>query len=84
MGIKKTTVEISEDLLREARELAARDGVTLRAVLERGLHRAIAEGQRSRSFRLRKASFRGKGLHPDAADAPWERLRDMAYEGRGG
>ncbi len=39
----KTTVEISDSLLREARKLAAREGVTLRTLVERGLHRVIAE-----------------------------------------
>jgi hypothetical protein len=32
----KTTIEISDPLLREARKLAEREGVTLRALVERG------------------------------------------------
>jgi hypothetical protein len=33
----KTTVEISDSLLREARKLARREGTTLRALVEQGL-----------------------------------------------
>jgi hypothetical protein len=80
----KTTVEISDSLLAEARRLAAREGTTVRALVEQGLRRVIVERTRSGGFRLRKASFKGQGLQPGVAAAPWERIRDMAYEGRGG
>ena len=40
--------------------------------------------RRSGAFRLRKASFKGQGLQPGVAGASWERIREMAYEGRGG
>ena len=83
MGRMKTTVEISDSLLREARELAAREGVTLRTLVERGLHRVVAETKRSPPFKLRRASFKGTGLQAEVRDASWERLRDLAYEGRG-
>ncbi len=33
-------------------------------------------------FRLRKATFKGNGLHPDAAGASWEKIREMFYGGR--
>jgi hypothetical protein len=79
----KTTVEISDSLLREARKLAAREGVTLRTLVERGLHRVISETSQGTPFRLRRASFKGKGLNPDLQDASWERLRDLAYQDRG-
>jgi hypothetical protein len=79
----KTTVEISDSLLREARNLAAREGVTLRTLVERGLHRVISETSHGTPFKLRRASFKGKGLHPDLQDASWERLRDLAYQDRG-
>jgi hypothetical protein len=79
----KTTLEISDPLLREARKVAARDGTTLRALVEQGLQRVVAERKRKATFRLRKASFKGRGLQPEAQNMEWERLRDLAYEGRG-
>ena len=80
----KTTLEISDPLLREARKLAAREHTTLRSLVERGLRQVVTEKKRARAFQLRKASFKGRGLRPDLGDAGWERLRDLAYQGRGG
>lgn len=79
----KTTVEISDSLLREARKLAAREGITLRAVMERGLHRVVADTKTAAPFKLRRASFKGRGLRPELGEASWDRIRDLAYEGRG-
>ncbi len=80
----KTTVEIPDSLLEEARKLAAREGTTVRALVEQGLRRVLAERRRPSGFQLRKATFKGDGLQPGVAGASWERLRDMAYGGRGG
>ena len=80
----KTTVEIADPLLREARNLAVRQGVTLRTLIERGLHRVISEAKGDASFKLRRASFKGKGLQPEFQGASWEQLRQAAYEDRGG
>ena len=79
----KTTLEISDPLLREARKVAAREGTTLRSLVEQGLRRVVAEKKRRSAFRLRKASFKGRGLREELRDAGWDRLRDLAYEGRG-
>jgi hypothetical protein len=79
----KTTVEISDPLLREVRELAAREGVTLRTLVERGLHHVVAETKHGAPFRLRRASFRGNGRQAELRDASWEMLRDLAYQDRG-
>jgi len=79
----KTTVEIADPLLREARKVAAREGTTVRALMEEGLRKAL-EGRRNRArFRLRKVTFRGEGLQPEIAEGSWERIRDLIYEGRG-
>jgi len=79
----KTTIEISDSLLRDARKLAAREGTTLRALVERGLRQIVIGTKRSPAFRLRKASFGGRGLRPELRDAEWERLRDLAYGDQG-
>ena len=79
----KTTIDIAEPLLIRAKEVAATEGVTLRELVEDGLRRVIDERGRRGSFRLRRATFRGEGLQPDVAGGSWERLRDLAYEGRG-
>jgi Bacterial antitoxin of type II TA system, VapB len=79
----KTTIEISDALLREARKLAAREGVTLRALVERGLHRVIAETKRP-PFRMRDGRVGGGWLHPELRDLSWAQIRDLSYEGRGG
>jgi hypothetical protein len=79
----KTTVEISDPLLNEARKLAAREGVSLRTLFERGLHRVVAEAERGPRFKLRRASFKGEGLQPEFRDANWEKMRDAIYTDRG-
>jgi hypothetical protein len=79
----KTTVEISDALLREARKIAAREGVTLRTLVERGLHRVVAETKHATPFKLRRASFKGKGLRAGLGEPSWDRLRDLGYAGRG-
>jgi hypothetical protein len=80
----KTTVEISDSLLREVRELAAREGITLRTLVERGLYRVISDTKRGAPFELRRASFKGKGRQAELREASWDTLRDLAYKGRGG
>ncbi len=80
----KTTIEISDALMGQARRLAARENTTLHALVEQGLRIVIADKGQSTDFRMRRASFKGKGLQTPLQDAGWERLRDIVYEGRGG
>lgn len=80
----KTTIEISDPLLRDARKLAIREGVTLRTLVERGLSRVVNEKRKSGSpFKLRAAAFRGDGLQAEFRGASWEKISHAAYEGRG-
>ena len=80
----KTTIEISDSLLDEAKKLAAKEGTTVRAFVEQGLRRIVAERKSKGVFRLRKASFKGKGLQAGVEDGSWERIREKIYQGRGG
>ncbi len=79
----KTTVEIPNGLLARARKTAAREGVPVRRLIEEGLRRVLDARKDEQPFRLRRASFKGQGLQLGVAGAPWERIRDLAYEGRG-
>jgi Arc/MetJ family transcription regulator len=78
----KTTIEIPDALLAEARRAAEKQGVTLRALMEAGLRKMLREGG-SAGFRLRRATFRGRGLQDGVQEGDWERIRDLAYKGRG-
>jgi hypothetical protein len=80
----KTTVDIADGLLAAARELAADEGTTIRALIEEGLRHAIERRRAKDGFRLRRASFRGRGLHVEVREGSWEDLRDRIYRGRGG
>jgi hypothetical protein len=80
----KTTIELPDSLLEEAKRVAAKEGTTVRAYVEQGLRRILAERKSRGAFRLRKASFKGKGLQPGVQEATWERIRETIYQGRGG
>jgi len=57
----KTTVEIAEHLLRQAKSTAHREGTTLRALLEEGLRWALGRRRRKPDFELADGRVPGKG-----------------------
>ena len=78
----KTTVEISDSLFRDAKQYAARHGIPLREVFERGLQMMIkGTPQSHRRFRLKTVTTKGDGL---AVDGEWSNIRSMIYKGHGG
>lgn len=50
----KTTIEISDAVVEQVKQLAAAEGVTLRSLMEEGLRRVLNERQARPKFRLRK------------------------------
>lgn len=75
----KTTIEISDAILERAKALAAREGTTIRALIEDGL-RQVLRTRRAGQFQLRDASVDGNGLTPEFRNAGWERMREALYE----
>lgn len=78
----KTSIEISDPLLKRARALAARDGRTLRDLVEAGLRLVIARDEKRASFRLRDASTGGRGLKQGLQYDDWGKILEASYEGR--
>jgi hypothetical protein len=40
--------------------------------------------RRQHDFRLRKVTFKGRGLQPHLAGATWDQVLGLSYEERGG
>jgi hypothetical protein len=76
----KTTVEISDDLLKRTQRLAKREGTTLRAILEEGLRLALKARQaRRRPEAFSFPTFGEDGLNEDFSQASWETIRETIY-----
>ncbi len=75
----KTTVELPDALLAEARALAASSGLTLRELIEEGLRHSLQKRKTRKRFRLEDGSFGSGPMRPEFADAPWEKIRDAIY-----
>lgn len=80
MAEVKTTVDIADPVLSEARKFAAREGTTLRSLIEEGLRRVLAEKRRKSTFRLRLVTAGGQGLRPELRGASWDEIRALSYE----
>jgi len=79
----KTTVELPDSLLRQAKRVAVKNRTTVKALIEQGLRAAIAERTRGTGFTLRQAAFRGDGLVAGRSLQDWASIRDLVYTERG-
>jgi hypothetical protein len=77
----KTTVEIPDPVLKEARKLAAAEGTTLRALVEQGLRQVIADKKqpKKKPYRFRPVTFGGGGLRPELKNATWNEILELTY-----
>lgn len=78
----KTTVEIPDALLADARALAEREQTTLKALIEQGLRHVVTTAK-GRAGRVppRVVTFGGDGLQPGIAS--FEDMLALVYVGRG-
>ena len=79
----KTTIELSDALLAAAKTQAAREGTSVRALVEEGLRHVIGERKRRAHFRFVPPTFKGEGLDPQLSGGSWDEIRDLVYQGRG-
>lgn len=83
MDPMKTTIDISDALLRHAKLLAHKHHQTLRSLVEEGLSKVLEERERGNKQPIEPVVFGGCGLSPEFKNASWKKLRDSAYEGHG-
>ena len=79
----KTTIDIADDLLLRSKQVSKEQGVTLRELLSEGLDYALRKRAAAPATRVKAVTFKGKGLAPEFRCAPWNTIRDAAYEGHG-
>lgn len=80
----KTTIELPKSLLSEAKACAAREGTTLRALIEAALRQLIKERKEQKPFRLRDASYGSGGLREGFDMRDFKKILDVSYGDRGG
>jgi hypothetical protein len=75
----RTTVDIRDALLRQAKTRAAEEGKTLRQVFESALQSYLSPGPRTPDYRLRWRSEKGRilpGVNLDDRDALFDLMDD--------
>ena len=79
----KTTIDISDTLLTQAKRLAREQNLTLRSLTEEGLRRVISERTLPTEPRVKPVTFEGRGLSSEFRDASWSKIRAAAYASHG-
>lgn len=75
----KTTIEIADPLLRKAKQRAARDGTTLRALMERALEDHLTKTPLQPPYRLEIKPFYGNGLTEEFKNATPDQWLEAMY-----
>lgn len=79
----RTSVDIPDHLLRQAKRAARERGTTLRQLLVDGLRSVVAAGERARPHRLKDLSFGEGGLVAGLSWSDAERMDTLVYGDRG-
>lgn len=79
----KTTLDISDNLLRRAKAVARKKNCTLKELAEEGLDLALQAHESAAPYKVRPVVVDGKGLTIEFRAVSWEKIRETAYRGRG-
>jgi hypothetical protein len=80
----KTTVDIAEAVLKEAKLIAAREGTTLRSLIEEGLRRVVEDRAKQKTgFRLRDVRYGDSVGAPGIDPNDWMSIKHLV-RGAGG
>lgn len=77
--MKKTTIELPDDLAEQARICAAQRGTSMRSLIEDALRRELERHSAAREWTPRAdVVFTGDGLTEEAAVMSWAEIREIA------
>lgn len=76
----KTTLDIPDALIREIKAIAAREGTSMRSVVEDALRHELERRRSVPEWQPRPDLVYGTGgLTPEAAQLSWEEIRDLSH-----
>ncbi len=77
----KTTIDVPDALLAEAREIARAENTTLRQLVADGLRTVVEARRRRPAYRYEPIVFDGEpGLAPGVDLTRWDRIRELIYD----
>jgi len=79
----KTTIELPDELIRQARRVVQQEGSTLRALVEEGLQRSLEARRQAVCRKLDFPTYGGSGLTKEFQGTSWSKIRDEIYREHG-
>ncbi|MCY4257299.1 MAG: hypothetical protein OXE04_03305 [bacterium] len=76
----KTTIDIHDVLLEQAKHHAKETGQTLQAVMEDGLREVLCKPKPTKPYKLEDCRVGNPNEPNPLADYTWDELRDIIYE----
>ena len=80
----RTSIDIPDPILAKAKQVARNRRITLRELVIEGLRHVLTSGPTRGRFRLQDGAFGEGGMVEGLVESDWDRIRELAYEGRGG
>ncbi len=75
----KTTVELSDPLMKEVKYIAQEENTALGKVMEQALQEYVAKKKGKKNEPLKENHFKGNGFADPAFDGNWEKIRAAIY-----
>ena len=82
LGRMRTSFDLPDPLLDDAKRLAIERGVPLRDLVEEGLRLVLAQKTETKPYRLKDFSFHGNGLVDGLDWGDWDRMQELSYGDR--
>ncbi len=77
----KTTIDISDNILLRAKDLAKKENITFKELTEEGLEHILKDRITRKKVKVKPILFSGKGLSPEYQDKSWNDIRKTVYDG---